>query len=133
DREELRGHDTAAECGRRGGVPARRWLRARVRSGHGPTPAHAGWRAGASQRLGGGDPWARLRNQPDRSLPGRERTAERTPGRADTAIERRYERGFGGGEKGNRPLHRAGGGGAAAASAGIEAGARAELRRLGFF
>ncbi len=70
DRAELCGRNAAAECRRRGGVSPRRRLRPRHGAGRRPTAAHAGRSTGASQRFGGGDPGAGMRNQPDRSLPG---------------------------------------------------------------
>ena len=48
----------AAERGWRGGVSARRRMRARDGSGRGPAAADARRRAGASQRFGRGDPGA---------------------------------------------------------------------------
>ena len=76
------GRPLPRERGWRGGVPARRWLRARARPGYRPAAAHAGRRAGASQCLGGGHCGAGLRGQPDRSLP----RAGQPAGGADAAI-----------------------------------------------
>ena len=61
--------------------------------------AHAGRRAGSSERLGGDHSGAGLRGEPDRSLPGTGRAAHEPAGRDDAAIERRHAGDGGGGAR----------------------------------
>src|ERR1039457_4742939 len=61
-RQELRRRNLAARCGWRGGVPARRGLRALRRSRPRPAPPHLGRGPGASQRFRRHHPRAGLRN-----------------------------------------------------------------------